>query len=55
MTAVFYDGQNLHVDRRVIHDCYPTRVTDDGSKLFINDSNTIAIGAAGILPVVKII
>lgn len=53
MTTILYDGKNLHADRRIVHDCFPTRISNDGVKLYTNEENTIAIGCCGILPDTK--
>lgn len=53
MTTILYDGKNLHADRRIVQDCFPTRIGNDGVKLYTNEENTIAIGCCGILPNTK--
>lgn len=50
MTTIFYDGKNLHADKRVLKNCFPSRASDDGVKLFINPENTVAVGLSGNLP-----
>ena len=37
-----------------MHSCWPTRISNDGVKLFVNDENTIALGISGVLPKEKI-
>lgn len=50
MTTILYDGKNLHADRRIVSAGLPSRVTDDGTKLFRSQCNRFAIGVGGVLP-----
>lgn len=47
MTTIFYDGRNLHADRRQVIPTYPARYSDTAIKLFVNKENTIAYGSTG--------
>lgn len=53
MTTIFYDGKNLHADRRQIIPTYPARYNDAAVKLFVNETNTIAYGSTGDAPTEK--
>lgn len=49
MTTIFYDGKNLHADKRIVLPCFPSRTSDDGLKVFVNDKKDIAYAVAGEL------